>query len=132
VPRRGIERLPASRDGEIGTLAADNRLQIAKLFVIHLRLRRCQPSIERESSTACGGAQKARLQIYVHTCGVRRARERGNFIPKNISINLVEQINFKVDGGVGGDGGGASEREMDEHKIFGSFEFECALYWLAD
>jgi hypothetical protein len=117
--RRGIERLPASGDGEIGTLAADNRLQIAKLFVIHLRLRRCQPSsqsqraIERASELAVQrvavAAQKARLQIYVHTCGVRRARERGNFIPKNISINLVEQINFKVDGG--GEGGGARERE---------------------
>jgi hypothetical protein len=141
--RRGIERLPASGDGEIGTLAADNRLQIAKLFVIHLRLRRCQPSsqsqraIERASELAVQrvavAAQKARLQIYVHTCGVRRARERGNFIPKNISINLVEQINFKVDGG--GEGGGARERNGRAWNIrCGSFEFECAIIltdWLA-
>jgi hypothetical protein len=87
--RRGIERLPASGDGEIGTLAADNRLQIAKLFVIHLRLRRCQPSkrsqshgqpsSEQESSTACGGGgakgTTPNLCTYVRRTEGERKRE---------------------------------------------------------
>jgi hypothetical protein len=79
--RRGIERLPASGDGEIGTLAADNRLQIAKLFVIHLRLRRCQPSSQshRASSTACGGGgakgTTPNLCTYVRRTEGERKRE---------------------------------------------------------
>lgn len=58
--RRGIERLPANGDGEIGTLAEDNRLQIAKLFVIHLRLRRCQPASQPSSERTGGRAVQRR------------------------------------------------------------------------